>query len=467
MSAVPAGSGGVLPSRSEIEDWDTSDLANAATAWRNVATASEDLFDQHRQNISSPGGTTWEGDAKDAALSRVTADIGVVGSQNGALRDAAGIAESGVTDINAALRDVLAAIAETEEDGFRVAEDLTVTDTRKVDLDSMAARQTALNEHAEDIRWNAERLVAADAHVGRRLQAKAAELEGFKFEGESDSGHERGSSIRLVDNEFKLNPEDDEPVNDDAEPHPGLPIPVPEQKKSIEGSRGTPQSKDILKPPDGRHEKPPPGTKVGGWGADIRVNKPKGPLIAKAETGEHGGAEWEKTGGAQGSGGEYDWRAELLGAHGSAGYEIRKDGATGSAQGRASLAEAEGNAKTNLGPVEIKGHLDGALGARGNVAGTAGPSGVQGGVDVAAGVHSSQKIEINAHGVGITGGITEIAGAGVASDFHVGKTDDGKFAIGGHYGRAWGYGGTAQLEVTIDPKEVTGSLKKLFDWFTE
>lgn len=465
MSAVPAGASGALPTRSEIEDWDTSDLANAATAWRNAATASEDLFDQHRQNISSPGGTTWEGDAKDAALSRVTADIGVVGSQNSALREAAGIAENGVTDINAALRDVLAAITETEEDGFCVGEDLSVTDTRKVDLDNMAARRTALNEHAEDIRWNAERLVAADAHIGQRLQTKATELEGIRFESESDSRRDGDGSIRLVNNKFKLNPEDDEPANDDGQPHPGLPI--PEQKKSIEGSRGTPQSKDILKPPDGRHEKPPPGTKVGGWGADTRVNKPKGPLIAKGGTGEHGGAVWDKTGGAKGSGGEYDWRTEVLGAHGSAGYEVRKDGATGSAQGRASLAEGEANAKTNLGPVEVKGHIDGALGARGNVTGTAGPSGGQGSVDAAAGLHSSQKIEINAHGVGITGGITEIAGAGVASDFHVGTTDDGKFAIGGHYGRAWGYGGTAQLEVTIDPKEVTGSLKKLFEWFTE
>ncbi|WP_396910295.1 hypothetical protein [Mycolicibacterium sp.] len=201
MSAIPAGLGGVLPSRSEIEDWDTSDLANAATAWRNAATASEDLFDQHRQNISSPGGTTWEGDAKDAALSRVTADIGVVGSHGAVLREAASIAENGVTDIGAAKRDVLAVIKETEDDGFRVGEDLSVTDTRKPDLSTMAARQTAATEHAEDIRWNAERLVQADAHVGERLQTKAAELEGIRFDGE---GNGSGPTIMAVD--FKQNP---------------------------------------------------------------------------------------------------------------------------------------------------------------------------------------------------------------------------------------------------------------------
>lgn len=67
-----------LPRRSEIESWDTTDLTNAAATWRNAATTSEGAFDQHRRNVSSPGGTTWEGDAKDAALHRVTADIAVV-----------------------------------------------------------------------------------------------------------------------------------------------------------------------------------------------------------------------------------------------------------------------------------------------------------------------------------------------------------------------------------------------------
>ncbi|MGV9803560.1 hypothetical protein ACWDTP_36490 [Mycobacterium sp. NPDC003449] len=356
----------------------------------------------------------------------------------------------------------MAAITAAESDGFAVNEDLSVRDTRQVDVSTIASRHTAAVEHAEDIRWAAQQLAQTDKLVGKRLQDKAVELEGIRFEGE-DGGHD--GTVRLVDHKIKLNPEDDQPGNEDGEPHPSLP--VPEQKKSIEGSRGAPQSKDILKPPDGRHEKPPPNTKLGGWGKDIRVNKPKGPLIAKGETGEHGGAVWEKVGGAEGSGGEYDWRAEVLGAHGGAGYEIRKDGVTGSAQGRASLAEGETNAKTNLGPVEVKGHADGAIGARGSLAGTAGPSGGQLGGDLAAGLHSSQKIEFNSHGLGITGGITEIAGAGAASDFHVGTTDDGKFAIGGHYGRAWGYGGTALFEITIDPKEVAENLRKLSEWFAE
>ncbi|WP_458317914.1 DNA/RNA non-specific endonuclease [Mycolicibacterium brisbanense] len=210
MSAVPASSV-ALPTRSEIENWNTTDLADAAASWRTAATESEDAFDQHRQNISAPGGTTWEGIAKDAALDRVTNDIGVVGSHGAVLREAATLAENGSYDIEAAKRDVLTAIKETEDDGFKVGEDLSVTDTRRADLTTLAARRQAADLHAEDIRWNAERLVAADAHVGERLKTKAAELEGIRFEGEDDGhGKEAGRDghVRLASNEIKLNPQD-------------------------------------------------------------------------------------------------------------------------------------------------------------------------------------------------------------------------------------------------------------------
>lgn len=223
MSATPA-SAVALPTRSELEAWSTTDLADAAANWRTAAIESESAFDQHRQNIASPGGTTWEGDAKDAALDRVTNDIGVVGSHGAVLREAAGIAENGAGDIEAAKRDVLAAIQETEDDGFRVGEDLSVTDTRKVDLTNAQARYAAAAEHAEDIRWSAERLVQADALVGERLKTKAGELEGIRFEGEDGpSGH-----VQLVSNEFKQSPymtpgTPDDPGGSGREPHPDFP----------------------------------------------------------------------------------------------------------------------------------------------------------------------------------------------------------------------------------------------------
>lgn len=237
----------LVPTRSAIEAWSTAHLADAATSWRAAAKASEDAFDQHRQNIASPGGTNWEGDAKDAALNRVTADIGVVDRQSAALREAAGIAENAVSDINSAQREVLAAITAAESDDFTVGEDLSVTDNRAYDEETAAARVAAAVEHAEDIRWNAERLVQADAHVGQRLESKAADLEGIKFdgEGETDQGD---PTIRLVDSKTEASGSDADESRPPGEQATGQigPFPVP---KSVEDAAKNAEGKPAGEPP--------------------------------------------------------------------------------------------------------------------------------------------------------------------------------------------------------------------------
>lgn len=191
-----------VPSRSDVEAWDSSDLDAAATRWRTVAGALESAFEQHRQNILTPGGTTWEGDAKDAALDRVTADTSVVRRQGDMHREVADIATRGSEDIRGARSRVLEAIAEAEQDDFTVGEDLSVTDNHAYDEETAATRMTAATEHAEFIRWRAEQLVATDALIGQQLQANAAELEGIRFEGDRD-GNETDPTIRLVDNKIE------------------------------------------------------------------------------------------------------------------------------------------------------------------------------------------------------------------------------------------------------------------------
>lgn len=195
---------GARPCRSQIETWSISHLSDAAASWRAAATASENLFDEHRANVASPGGTTWEGDAKDAALDRVTADTVVVGRQGSVLREAADLAEESRHDIKAARDKALEAITAAEQDGFRVGEDLSVTDTRRVDVFSIRARQISANEHAEDIRWTAEQLAQTDRLVGDRLQTKAAELEGIRFEGDG-----RDAAVQAAS--FKQSPGPDDP----------------------------------------------------------------------------------------------------------------------------------------------------------------------------------------------------------------------------------------------------------------
>lgn len=184
--------------RPQLESWDISHLETAAARWGASARASEELFDQHRQNVASPGGTEWHGMAKDAAWDRVTADTAVVARHSDIVRAAADIATNGADDLRAALRAVLEAIAEAEADGFRVGEDLSVIDTRRVDVFTMAARRTAAAEHAEYIRWNAEQLLATDTLIGERLNAKVAELDSITFDaaGGSDNG-----KVEFVDNQ--------------------------------------------------------------------------------------------------------------------------------------------------------------------------------------------------------------------------------------------------------------------------
>ncbi|WP_235624058.1 DUF6883 domain-containing protein [Mycolicibacterium goodii] len=197
-----------LPTRSEIEEWSTSHLSDAATSWRSAATASEGAFDEHRQNIFSPGGATWEGDAKDAALDRVTKDVAVVGRQSDVLREAADLAENGAHDIKAAKDKAVEAITAAENDGFTVGDDLSVTDTHEYDINTIAERNRALAEHTEDIRWAAEQLMQADKLVGDRLHAKSTDLEGIRFEGEGD-GRDGEPTVQLVDNKVQDKPDED------------------------------------------------------------------------------------------------------------------------------------------------------------------------------------------------------------------------------------------------------------------
>lgn len=260
----PAVAAAPLPTKSEIENWDTSYLDTAASSWRSAATASEDAFDQHRRNVDAPGGTTWEGDAKDAALDRVTKDVAVVGRQNGVLREAAGLAENGAHDIKAAKDKVVEAITAAENDGFTVGEDLSVTDSREYDIDTAAERNRAAAEHAEDIRWTAEQLAQADQLVGTRLQEKAGDLEGIRFEGEGEGRDSPSNHVQLVDNKVK---HDSENKDQAGEKKPEVPAQAPGQigpfavPKSVEDA-----AKQSGPKPD---EKPATKSDVGGDLGDL------------------------------------------------------------------------------------------------------------------------------------------------------------------------------------------------------
>lgn len=273
MSPAAYSSGG-LPSRSEIENWSTSDLDEAAARWRASATESDEAFAQHRTNILN---TNWAGDAKDAAVNRVTADAVVVSNQSAVQRAGTQIAEDGSRDIRAAKREAMDAIAEAEANGFEVGEDLVLRDTREVDETTMAARPRAAREHAEDIRWFAERLVQADELIGKRLQEKAVELEGIRFDGERDD--RRDGSVQLVDNEIKPATEGSSEGKDE---HPG--------------GDGDRTWQDMLLPPTDSPDaegSPSPEDAPASEGADRADGAPPNPLDVLA--GKGSGAESDDT----------------------------------------------------------------------------------------------------------------------------------------------------------------------------
>ena len=148
---------------------------------------------------------------EDAAWHRAAADFAVVSHQGETVRAAADIASNGAREVRAAKLTALEAIAAAEVDGFRVGENLSVTDTRRIDVSTMAARHTAATEHAENIRWHAEQLLATDTLIGQRLTAKATELNGIRFDGEGDGDFPTDGIVQPVD--FKQWPvfDDDKP----------------------------------------------------------------------------------------------------------------------------------------------------------------------------------------------------------------------------------------------------------------
>ena len=86
----------------------------------------EDVFLQMRnQSHSLP----WRGAGGDALRQRISADLSVVSGKADKLRQAAGIARNGASDINAAQRSALYAVADAQNAGFDVGEDLSVSYT--------------------------------------------------------------------------------------------------------------------------------------------------------------------------------------------------------------------------------------------------------------------------------------------------------------------------------------------------
>lgn len=192
---------------SQIRSWSTTPLTDAAGYWTQTADRWEDTFLTMRNQAQS---ITWHGAGGDALRQRTASDLSTVTGKADQLRQAAGIARSGASDINAAQRSALYAVEDAQNAGFDVGEDLSVSYT---DHGGTAAEQAARQAQAEQLAteiWSrAAQLEGADAKVAGQLTTSMAGLANTGFAPATNG-------VQLVDFNH----------NDGAPAPPGLPQPL-------------------------------------------------------------------------------------------------------------------------------------------------------------------------------------------------------------------------------------------------
>jgi hypothetical protein len=171
----------MLPTLSQIKSWDVNHLAEAALHWSTAADSWESVFHQVWEQSYA---VSWEGQAANAFQHRTSTDKSLVGSKADQLRQAAAIARKGAGDIDAAQRRVSYAVEDASNAGFRVGDDLSVTDRRNSrNAQQRAARQAQAQAFAADIRQRAAALVALDKDVAANLAGTAGDIGNITFPG--------------------------------------------------------------------------------------------------------------------------------------------------------------------------------------------------------------------------------------------------------------------------------------------
>ncbi|MHA7652041.1 hypothetical protein ACX9NE_23130 [Mycobacterium sp. ML4] len=167
------------PTRSRIEAFDqTADLlTEAAAQWRARAAVMERAAHAYLEQLTSPGGTAWDGQAAGSAVQMAHTDTAAVLAAVDHAHQMADVAHRGGEDLRGARAEALEAIAEAEDDGFRVGEDLSVTDMRAA---HSPAQQIARHQHAEThrsfIAHRVARLAAANATITTTLHTGATHM---------------------------------------------------------------------------------------------------------------------------------------------------------------------------------------------------------------------------------------------------------------------------------------------------
>lgn len=200
-------SGGGLHSRSvtmsltlsQVREWDTEHLTNAARHWSTTANRWEDAFAQIEQSTFLPGGTPWEGAAATAAQSRAHEDRQRVSAAADQMYKASVIASTAVSELQDARRRALAVVHTCESAGFTVGQDFSLT-TYRASTQEIAAAEAEARKLCERLRSRIAELLELDEHVAKRIAAAVDGLGAVTFDDDDDTSGERDPAIQLVDN---------------------------------------------------------------------------------------------------------------------------------------------------------------------------------------------------------------------------------------------------------------------------
>ncbi len=216
-----AGAATALPTRSQIEAWETAHLGAAARRWTSTAELWDQTFEALHQEALAPGGTQFDGATAAATRQRTLSDKLTVIRIAEDLVAAAAAARTGADSVAAAKSAAVAAIARAEDAGFDVGEDLSLTSRREFTEAEFDAKLAEAQWLAAEIRTAAAGLVTADAGVAAAVTTAVASFAEVSFPEPSPPAEApRDPAIRPVNNEI---PKDEpKPVEgDETEPTTG------------------------------------------------------------------------------------------------------------------------------------------------------------------------------------------------------------------------------------------------------
>lgn len=209
------------PTLSQVRNWDTEHLSEAANDWEAEAERWETAYEQNYQRLAE---TDWQGQGREAALERAGLDVVKVRGPAWQLREAAMAARYGFAQQNGAKESALDAIADAEQAGFSPTEDLSVTDRQTSgSAATRAARRAEAQALAAQIRHRAALLVTSNQQIATKITAAAGDIGEFSFDeptgAATTQSTQKNDGIQLVDNKtWKQDPPPPPPP-----PEPGLP----------------------------------------------------------------------------------------------------------------------------------------------------------------------------------------------------------------------------------------------------